>query len=152
MKAAGTSCVLVPALPIPPDLEEVFCMKKMINLVCVGLAFLCLGVGCIGILLPILPTTPFLLVSLCLFAKGSERFHRWFMSTGIYKTYLEDFVVTRSMKRSVKIRVLTVVTLLLAFGFWFSPGYAKAVIAVVWVFHLVYFLFGIRTADEKENP
>ena len=126
-------------------------MKKLINTACVALAFVCLGVGCVGIALPILPTTPFLLLSLCLFAKGSERFHRWFLSTGIYKKYLEDFVATRSMTRAAKRKVLTVVTVLLAFGFWFSPVYAKAVIAVVWVFHVVYFLFGIRTVEEEKE-
>lgn len=126
-------------------------MKKLINTACVALAFVCLGVGYVGIALPILPTTPFLLLALCLFAKGSERFHRWFLSTGIYKKYLEDFVATRSMTKAAKIKVLTVVTMLLAFGFWFSPVYAKAVIAVVWIFHVVYFLFGIRTVEKDKE-
>lgn len=124
-------------------------MKKALNAVCVVLAFLCLGIGCIGIVLPFLPTTPFLLLALVLFAKGSERFHRWFLSTGIYKKYLEDFVATRSMKRSVKKRVITVVTILLAIGFLFSPVPAKIVIAAVWVFHIVYFLFGVGTKEEE---
>lgn len=126
-------------------------MKKIVNMVCVVLAFLCLGIGCIGIVLPFLPTTPFLLLALVLFAKGSERFHRWFLSTGIYKKYLDDFVTTRSMKKSVKIRVIAVVTILLTIGFIFSPKPAKIVIAVVWVFHIVYFLFGIGTKEEGEE-
>lgn len=124
-------------------------MKKAINLLCVAGAFLCLGIGCVGIVLPFLPTTPFLLLALVLFAKGSERFHRWFLSTGIYKKYLEDFVVTRSMTKKAKLRVMTIVTVLLAIGFYFSPGPAKIVIALVFVFHLVYFLFGIGTKPEE---
>lgn len=124
-------------------------MKKAVNAVCVVLAFVCLGIGCIGIVLPFLPTTPFLLLALVLFAKGSERFHRWFLSTGIYKKYLEDFVVTRSMTKAVKIRIMTVVTILLAVGFLFSPAPAKIVIAAVWVFHCVYFLFGVGTKEEE---
>lgn len=124
-------------------------MKKIVNALCVILAFVCLGIGCIGIVLPFLPTTPFLLLALVLFAKGSGRFHRWFLSTSLYKKYLEDFVVTRSMTRAVKIRVMTVVTILLAIGFCFSPVPAKVVIAVVWVFHCVYFLFGVGTKAEE---
>lgn len=127
-------------------------MKRLINSICVALAFVCTGVGCIGIVLPILPTTPFFLLALALFAKGSKRFHRWFMSTGLYRKYLADFVATRSMTKRVKIRILTLVTILLAAGFWFSPGPAKAVIAVVLIFHYVYFLFGVRTAGEDEAP
>ncbi|MCD7998777.1 MAG: YbaN family protein [Clostridiales bacterium] len=125
-------------------------MKRLLNGLCVILAFLCVGVGCVGILLPILPTTPFLLLALVLFAKGSERFHRWFRSTKLYKGYLEDFVVTKSMTKAAKVKVLTVVTLLLGTGFWFSPFFAKIILAIVAVFHYVYFLFGIKTIDKKE--
>lgn len=126
-------------------------MKRIVNSICVVLAFVCVGIGCIGIILPFLPTTPFLLVALALFAKGSERFHRWFMSTGIYRRYLADFVATRSMTRSAKIRVLSLVTTLLVIGFIFSPWMAKIVIAVVLVFHYVYFIFGIKTIEKDKN-
>lgn len=125
-------------------------MKKLINTACVALGFLCVGVGCIGIVLPVLPTTPFLLLALVLFAKGSERFHRWFLSTRLYKKHLEDFVVTKSMTKATKIRILSIVTLLLAVGFWFSPVFAKIILIIVAVFHYVYFIFGIKTAEDKK--
>jgi len=115
------------------------------------MGFLCVGVGCVGIVLPILPTTPFLLLALFLFAKGSERFHSWFLSTALYRKHLEDFVVTRSMTKAAKVRVLSIVTLLLAIGFWFSPVFAKVLLVIVAVFHYVYFMFGIKTSDEKKK-
>lgn len=128
-------------------------MKKVINTACVAMGVLCLGVGCIGIVIPVLPTTPFLLLALVLFAKGSQRFHSWFLSTKLYKKHLEDFVVTKSMTKAAKIRILSIVTLLLAVGFWFSPVFAKVILFVVAVFHYVYFIFGIKTAeDEKAVP
>lgn len=125
-------------------------MKQLVNGICVVFGFLCIGAGCVGIILPILPTTPFFLLALILFAKGSGRFHRWFCATGLYKKYLADFVVTRSMTRAAKIRVLSMVTILLGIGFWFSPVLAKVILIIVAVFHYVYFLFGIRTIDEKQ--
>lgn len=126
-------------------------MKRVFNGICVGLGFVCIGAGGIGIVLPILPTTPFLLLALVLFAKGSGRFHNWFMSTNLYKKYLGDFVATRSMTRAAKIKVLALVTALLALGFWFSPVFAKVIIAAVAIFHWLYFIFGIRTADKKRT-
>lgn len=126
-------------------------MKRLWNGICVVLAFLCVGAGCVGIILPVLPTTPLFLLAVVLFAKGSERFHRWFLSTGLYKKYLADFAATRSMTKETKIRILSVVTVLIAIGFWFSPVFAKIILAVVLLFHYVYFLFGIRTIS-KTGP
>ena len=103
-------------------------MKRIINGICVVLAFICLGIGCIGIILPVLPTTPFLLLAVVLFAKGSERFHRWFLSTRLYQRYLENFVVSRSMTRAAKVKVLSTVTVLFLIGIWFSPVFAKVVV------------------------
>ena len=130
---------------------EMIFMKRIINGVCVVLAFICIGLGCIGIVLPILPTTPLFLLAVVLFAKGSKRFHRWFLSTGLYQKYMADIVATRSMTKRTKIRILAFVTVLIAIGFWFSPVFAKVILAAVLLFHYAYFLFGIKTIDEKAD-
>ena len=55
------------------------------------LGFLSLALGIIGIFLPILPTTPFLLLTLFFFAKGSKRLEQWFLGTSIYQKHLKSF-------------------------------------------------------------
>jgi uncharacterized protein len=72
-----------------------------------------LVLGIIGIILPILPTTPFLLLTAYCYAKGSKRFHEWFIKTKIYKKYLESFVQTRSMTRKHKWTLMIVVDTIL---------------------------------------
>ena len=62
------------------------------------------GYWVIGVILPVLPTTPLLLASF-FFTKGSERFNAWFMSTKLYKNYIEDFVINRSMTLKTKIKL-----------------------------------------------
>jgi len=57
---------------------------NIIKIVYLFLAFFFLALGIVGIALPVLPTTPFLLLASYFFAKGSDRFNRWFMSTDIY--------------------------------------------------------------------
>ena len=67
------------------------------NLIYVILGFFFVALGAIGVILPVLPTTPFLLLALAFFTKGSKRFQIWFINTKLYKNNLEDFVVDRSM-------------------------------------------------------
>lgn len=124
-------------------------MKKVINGICVGLAFLALGLGVIGIVLPILPTTPFLLLAAALFAKGSQRFHRWFMSTGLYKKYVAPAVKNKEMTAKNKAVTLITVTLLLTVGFIMSPvWYAKVILLAVLLGHYYFFLLRVRTVKE----
>lgn len=123
-------------------------MKKIGNGICIVLGFLFLGLGALGAVLPVLPATPFLLMAAALFAKGSKRFHRWFTGTGLYRTYIEQAVKNKSMKREAKRKMLVVLTIIFAVAFLACPVWpAKILIAVVAAGHLYYFGFRIRTTD-----
>ena len=54
--------------------------------------FLCLALGMVGVVLPILPTTPFILVAAFCFARSSTRLNSWFKGTKVYKQVLEGYV------------------------------------------------------------
>ena len=118
-------------------------------------AFLCLGIGAIGVILPILPTTPFLLVASVCFAKGSEKFHRWFCGTKIYKDHLDSFVKERAMTLKTKLCILLPASAMLILAFLMMqnlPG--RIVIAGLIIFKYVYFFTKIRTvpAGQKFLP
>lgn len=123
-------------------------MKKIGNGICIVLGFLFLGLGALGAVLPVLPATPFLLMAAALFAKGSKRFHRWFTGTGLYRTYIEQAVKNKSMKREAKRKMLVVLTIIFAVAFLSCPVWpAKILIAVVAAGHLYYFGLRVRTTD-----
>lgn len=125
-------------------------MKKIGNGICVALAFLFLGIGVLGAIMPILPTTPFMLVSAGLFAKGSKRFHRWFLGTRWYKVYLEQAVKHKRMTGKAKKKTMVILGVLFAVGFWMCPvWYGRMLIAVVAAGHFYYFLFRIKTVGEN---
>lgn len=127
-------------------------MKKAGNLLFAMAGFISLALGAIGVILPILPTTPFLLLAAALFARGSERFHNWFLETRLYKRYIEQAVKKKEMTGKSKCRLLCMITLLLLTGFFLSPiWHAKVLIVVIALFHYYYFLFRIRTAAEAEE-
>ena len=121
-------------------------LKRLLYLI---LGCVCLGIGCVGVVLPILPTVPFFLATLFCFAKSSEKLHNWFIGTKLYKNNLESFVNGRGMTLKTKIRIMVTVTLLMGFGSFMMLRkgiYIPCIIlAVVWVCHIVYFVFGVRT-------
>ncbi len=120
----------------------------MINLkyIYIGLGFLCFGIGAVGVVVPLLPTTPFLLLASFCFAKGSERFNRWFKSTKLYKNNLESFEKNRSMTLKTKLCILIPVSCMLILAFLMMRNtYGRGFIVFLILFKYYYFIFKIRT-------
>ncbi|MGV8905542.1 MAG: YbaN family protein [Acetobacterium sp.] len=126
---------------------------KILKTIYLGLAFIFLFVGAIGIFLPVLPTTPFLLLSSFFFAKSSKRFNEWFLGTKLYEKHLENFVKNRSMTLTTKLSILIPVSLMLAIAFYFAPIWpARVFIIGVVIFKYYYFIFCIQTIKSNKNP
>ncbi|MCL1991863.1 MAG: YbaN family protein [Spirochaetes bacterium] len=114
--------------------------------------FLCVGLGTAGIFLPVLPTVPFYLLATYCFAKSSERFHRWFTGTGLYKKHLESFASSRSMAAKTKLAILLPVTLMLAFAAVMVDVLAmRIVIAALLLVKYWYFVFRIKTVKPRNG-
>lgn len=110
------------------------------------LGLLFMGVGCIGIILPILPTTPFLLVSLFLFAKSSKRAEAWFMSTKVYQKHIDSFVKERAMTLKSKISLLAFASTMLMIAFFMMDNlYGRITIIILMFIKYYYFIFRIKT-------
>ncbi|UTC46189.1 DUF454 domain-containing protein [Treponema vincentii] len=109
-----------------------------------------LGFGLVGVVLPILPTTPFILVAVFCFAKSSERMHRWLLSTQLYQKHVKKFNETRTMTLKEKITILAVASVMLLAGFYFSKQiYARILIIIVMCIKYYIFIFKIKTAPGK---
>lgn len=116
------------------------------------LGFVSMGIGIVGIVVPILPTTPFLLLSSFFFAKGSKRFHDWFISTKIYKKYLESFVRSRAMTLKNKLSILLPVSCMLIITFIFVGNlHARIVLCILFIGKYLYFFTQIKTITEEEE-
>ncbi len=120
---------------------------KVKKFVYMALGFLALGLGAVGTVLPILPTVPFLMLAAFCFGKSSEKLSSWFKGTKLYKNNLETFVKGEGMTMKTKLRIVITVTVIMAIGFVMmsSVPVGRAVLAVVWVCHLLYFFVKVKT-------
>ena len=122
------------------------------KVVLIILGFISMGIGIVGIVTPILPTTPFLLLASFFFAKGSKRFHDWFISTKIYKKYLESFVQSKAMTLKNKFTILFPVSCMLIITFIFVNNlYARIVLIILFIGKYLYFFTQIRTIAKEET-
>ena len=111
-----------------------------------------MGLGIIGIILPVLPTTPFLLVTSYCFAKGSDRFHNWFINTKLYKKHLESFVKERAMTLKQKVVLLSFVNCMLAFPLILVDVLPMRItIIILIIVKLYYFTFRVKTISPEEK-
>lgn len=114
---------------------------------------LCLMLGTIGLILPILPTVPFYMATTFCFARSSEKLHQWFLGTEVYKKHLESFVKQKVMTMKTKCSILVMVTIVMGFAFFMMKNVLVGRISLflVWLFHLLYFFFRVRTINENEK-
>ena len=121
------------------------------KLLYIVLGCIALGLGAVGTVLPILPTTPLLLVAAFCFARSSEKLNKWFKNTRLYKENLETFVRGQGMTKEAKIRIMLTVTVIMAIAFVAMRNTIIGCIclAVVWLCHVIAFTFFIKTCPEK---
>ena len=115
----------------------------------------CLALGCIGIVLPVLPTVPFFLATVFCFSQSSQKLHDWFLGTRMYKNNLASYVKGQGMTAKTKTKIWCTVTALMAFGFVMMLRKGLhipcAILAVVWAAHIVYFIFFVKIVSPAEN-
>ena len=118
----------------------------------IGLGCIGLGLGAVGAVVPLLPAFPFLLLAAFCFARSSQRLHNWFINTKLYKNNLETYVKGEGMTWKNKIRIMITVTLLMSIGFIMMDAVpvGRIVLAGVWVFHIIYFIFGVKTIKKAQ--
>lgn len=120
--------------------------KKIIYVVigCIGL-----GLGALGAVLPLLPAFPFLMLAAFCFARSSEKLDNRFKNTKLYKNNLESYVQGRGMTKKTKVKIMITVTVLMSVGFIMmgSVPVGRIVLFCVWVFHIIYFAFGVKNSE-----
>ncbi len=113
----------------------------------------CFVLGAIGVVLPILPTTPFLLAAAFCFARSSQKVNDWFLQTKLYRNHLDSFVQERAMTLKTKVSILGFASFMLAFPpLIFSQNiYLRILIICLYCIKYYYFIFKIKTISSQKT-
>ena len=111
-------------------------VKKLFYIIIGMIAFV---LGAIGVVLPVLPTAPFILLASFCFVRGSEKFDIWLKGTKVYKKHLETFVEDKAMTLKQKIYTSTFADIMIAYS---ALSFSVILVAS---FKLYYFTFKIKT-------
>ncbi|MEJ4042915.1 DUF454 family protein [Erwinia sp. SLM-02] len=90
-------------------------MQRVLLLI---LGWLAMVLATLGAVLPLLPTTPFLLLAAWCFARSSPRFHHWLLYRSIFGRYLRHWQQHRAMPPGAKSRAIVFILLTFAFSLW----------------------------------
>jgi uncharacterized protein len=127
-------------------------MSKIIKFLYIIIGFIALGLGVLGLVLPVLPTAPLLLLASYCFVKGSERFEHWFKGTTLYKRHLETFVKERAMTLKQKLTILLFADVMIAIPFFILDSFFIRLMLVMIVFYkYYYFIYKIKTVPEAKK-
>ena len=99
-------------------------MLKIVLFVCAWIAF---ALGAVGVFVPVLPTTPFILLAAFLFAKSSPRCDAWLKRTWIYRSYVTPFLEQGGIPLKRKIHILGISLLILGVSAFLARS------LIVWV-------------------
>ena len=107
--------------------------------------------GTAGIVLPLLPTVPFYMLTLFCLARGSERFHKMFLESSLYQKTVGAYERDKALTLRTKLSILASVTTIMAIGAYFSQNMpiALIVMGLVWVGHVIALAFYCKNKKNK---
>lgn len=105
------------------------------------------ALGTAGIVLPLLPTVPFYMLTLFCLARGSERFHKMFLESSLYQKTVGAYERDKALTLRTKLSILASVTTIMAIGAYFSQNMPVALIVMglVWIGHVIALAFIVKT-------
>lgn len=102
--------------------------SRLLRVACLVAGSLALALGLVGVAVPLLPTTPFLILAAFCYARGSLRCYRWLVSNRLFGRYLNDYLCGRGVPWRVKTATLVLLwtviicSVVFAVDHWWSRG------------------------------
>lgn len=116
------------------------------------LGFISLGLGVLGIFLPLLPTTPFLLLSSYCFLRSSEKLYNWLVNHKIFGKYINNYLKYRAVTRTTKISSILVLWLSLAISMLLIKNIYIIILLFIIGIGVSWHILSLKTFNKNDMP
>lgn len=122
--------------------------SPLVRAVLIAAGSVCVLLGIVGIFLPLLPTTPFMLLAAACFARSSRRFHDWLLANRTFGPLIAEWEKHRSIPRRTKLTAIGLMSLTLAVSivFFVEPRWLQGMLAAIGI-GLAIWLYRIPSRD-----
>ena len=121
---------------------------KRVLLITVG--WLCVVLATLGVVLPLLPTTPYLLLAAWCFARSSPRFHQWLLYRSWFGSYLRHWQTHRALPKGVKPKAVALIVVTFAISIYFVPLWWVRILLVCMMFSLLIMMWRLPVVDLEQ--
>ncbi|MDU1516528.1 MAG: DUF454 family protein [Klebsiella michiganensis] len=123
----------------------------MPRIILIIIGWLSVALGTLGVFLPLLPTTPFILLAAWCFARSSPRFHHWLLYRSWFGGYLRHWQQYRAMPPGAKPRAVVMILLTFAISLWLvNLTWVRNLLLIVLACLLI-FMWRIPVVDAKQQ-
>ena len=123
--------------------------QKIKKTVFITLGFMFIALGVLGIFLPLLPTTPFIILAALFFSKSSERCHRWLLENKVFGPILYNWECSRCIPRFAKILSFSMIAVFGSISIITLPFVWLKVITILLIAYACYFIANIQTCCKE---
>jgi uncharacterized membrane protein YbaN (DUF454 family) len=92
---------------------------------------LSLAIGIVGIVVPILPTTPFLLLAAGCYLRSSPRFYNWLMGNRFFGAYIRNYIEGRGIPVKVKLFIIIILWATISISIWLVANWIVTIVLLI---------------------
>ncbi len=128
----------------PPSVGRKQPASRLVRSLLLAAGFISLALGVIGIFVPVLPTTPFVLLAAACFARSSRRFHAWLLANRTFGPMVDEWERHKSLPYRTKVTAIALMSISLAMSivFFVRPAWLKITLAflglalAIWMYRI----------------
>lgn len=112
---------------------------------------LSLAVGIVGIVVPLLPTTPFLLLAAGCYLRSSQRFYNWLMGNRLFGNYIRNYIEGKGLPLKVKLFIIILLWATIGISIWLVASTVVTVILLIIAIGVTLHIIFIRVRRKGQN-